>query len=161
MLRALGLVTEWLDGAGIPYALGGSALLALLGLEVPVADLDFQVPGTVRAEITAAPWPALPPKDPDPRFPSDWIARFAVDGVTVEVIGGMRARIGDRVVPLPLAGGERVTVAGRRVALAPAGPWYHLYRMYRPERARALRELLGEPAVAAAAATLGLDGADG
>ena len=55
LLRALGLVTEWLDGAGIPFALVGIALLALLGLEVPVADLDFQVPGTVRADTSHGP----------------------------------------------------------------------------------------------------------
>jgi Fe-S cluster biogenesis protein NfuA len=140
---------------------GGSALLALLGQDVPVADVDLQVPGSARESVEAVPWPRLTPKPPDPRFPSDWLIRFKAGATSVEVIGGLRARIDGRVVEIPLEGGERVVVAGREVALAPAGPWYHLYRMYRPERARALRAVIGDRVVAEAAALLGLPGDDG
>jgi Fe-S cluster biogenesis protein NfuA len=159
--RALARVAGWLDTAGVPYAVGGSALLALLGLDVTVADLDLQVPGSAREAVEAAPWPRLSPKHPDPRFPSDWLLRFKVGATAVEVIGEMRARIDGRVVEIPLDGGERVAVAGREVVLAPAGPWYHLYRMYRPERARALRDHMGDLAVADAYAWPDRAGDDG
>ena len=154
--RAPALAAAWPEAVGIRYAVGGRALLHLLEMEIPGVDLDVLVPGEARESIESAPWPPLDPKEADPRFPSDWIRRFVVEGVTVEIIGSMRARLGDRVVDLPIGGGETATLAGRPVMLAPAGPWYHLYRRYRPDRAEALRRLVGDGPVVAAAAAMGL-----
>jgi hypothetical protein len=154
--EALEEVTAWFQERGVEHAVAGSSLLFLLGLEVPVHDLDLMLPASARPALAAAPWSRLDPPPPSPLFSSDWLERFVVGGAVVECIGGIRFRFGDRLVALPMAGGGRASVGGRSVPLAPAAVWYHVYRVYRPEHAAALGSVLDAAAIAAAAEELGL-----
>jgi len=131
-------------------------MLDLLGMEVEVGDVDLVMPGEAGALLQAAPWPRLEPKPSSLLFRSDWLYRYDVEGTTVEFIGCMRVLIDGRYRIVPWEGGVTVDVAGRRITLAPAGAWYHVYRAYRPERADDLGRLIGDESIAKGARDLGL-----
>jgi hypothetical protein len=153
---ALVTAASWCEANHVPYAVGGSAMLDLLGLNVEVADIDLVMPGEARSLLEAAPWPRLAPKAPSPLFNSDWLLRYDIGGTTVECIGSMRVLIDGRSRLVPWRGGGKVNIAGRELPLAPPNVWYHVYRAYRPERADDLGELIGEQSIAAGARALGL-----
>ena len=156
LASALVAVADWFDHHQVPFGLCGSAMLSLLGLEVEVGDLDLAVSGEAEAELALAPWPRLAPEAASPLFGSDWLKRFDVDGTTLECIGSLRVLLGGRFVDVPFEGGPVTTVAGRQITLVRPEVWYHVYRVYRPERADALGTLIGSEAIAAGGRVLGL-----
>jgi hypothetical protein len=146
---ALGAVVARLD---VPVLLGGSGLLAALGLDVTVHDIDLVARAQDRAAIEALPWWRGTTTEPTDLMRSPWKATLDVDGVAVDAIGGLAWVAGDRVVHMPF----RAEGSWRGVPLAPAAHWLLLYERYRPERAAQLEPLVGAAARAAALRELGL-----
>jgi hypothetical protein len=157
--HALASVARCLHAADIPFALGGSGLLAAHGLIDDVRDLDLMLPpGTLTALCAAVAdgWWHGVDRDPHPLYASDYRARLEVDGVDVDALGGMALRIGDRICLLPFATEGEIAAAGEPIPLAPLAQWWLVYRAARPERAalvepalpvearRAALELIGE-----------------
>ena len=137
-----------LQECGVPFLLGGSALLHAVGLDVPVGDLDLMARGEDRAalESAAAPWWRATTTTPTPLFRSPWKAELDVHGVAVDVIGGLAYRAGGRTVRVPFREEGRWRCGAAEVPLAPAAHWLLLYEAYKPERAARLAAALPQGA---------------
>ena len=138
--RALLEVAAALGGHDIPFGVGGSALLALLGMPVTVGDLDVLVP--VGIDPPSLPWRAVDPGLPPGPIASDWIRRGPVLGIPVDLISGLRVDTGSGVVEIPIDGGGVVDVGGVEVTLSSPRAWRELYRRHRTRRAELLEEWL-------------------
>lgn len=141
---ALRAVALRLHEAGIPFLLGGSALLHALGAKVEVGDIDLVLRPEDRERLRAAAgdwWRALT-TEPTPLFRSAWKATLEVEGVPVEALGGLAWADGDRVVRMPFSAASTWRCGDVEVPLAPADHWLALYRLYRPDRAAALAAVL-------------------
>jgi hypothetical protein len=154
---ALEAVALRLGEAGVPYLLGGSALLHALGLDVEVRDLDLVARPADRARLEAAAgdrWRRTS-TEPTALFSSPWKAELEVGGVPVDVLGGLAWTLEDGEVATMPFRAEGMWRCGRAaVPLAPAAPWLLLYERYRPERAARLAPLVTPAARAAAEAEL-------
>jgi hypothetical protein len=135
-----------------PVLLGGSGLLWAHGLDVRVGDVDLVARVQDRAAVEALPWWRQTTTTPTELMRSAWKAALDVDGVVVDVIGGLAWRDGDRVVAMPF----RAEGEWEGVALAPLAHWLLLYERYKPERALQLAPLVADGVRAAALAELGL-----
>src|ERR671911_3202405 len=95
---ALEAVALRLAAAGLPFLLGGSALLDALGLEVEVRDVDLMLRPQDREgfEAACAKWLVAVTTKPGEVLSSDWKATLDVDGVEVEGLGGLGVRGGER-----------------------------------------------------------------
>jgi hypothetical protein len=142
LAAALEAVALRFEAAGVPFLLGGSALLAALGLEVTVGDLDLVARAEDRAAVEAAAgnWWRDTETAPTPLFRSAWKATLEVDGVEVEVLGGLAwtASDGGPVVRMPFRAEGTWRCGAAAVPLAPAAHWLLLYERYKPERAAQL-----------------------
>jgi hypothetical protein len=147
---ALEAVALRLHEAGVPFLLGGSALLDTLGLEVEVGDVDLMLrpEDRERFEAACAPWLVAVTTEPGPVLTSAWKATLDVDGVDVEGLGGLGVR-GGAAAPFRAAGSRRYGSAD--VPLCDPAVWLELYRAYKPEKALQLERLVrlgreeGEP----------------
>jgi hypothetical protein len=141
---ALEAVALRLQAAGIPFLLGGSALLDALGLEVEVGDIDLVLRPEDRARLreAAGDWWRQDTTDQTPLFRSAWKATLEVGGVEVDGLGGLAWADGDRVVHMPFRAEGTLRCGSVEVPLAPAASWLELYRLYRPERAEQLATVL-------------------
>jgi hypothetical protein len=137
---------------GARVLLGGSGLLWALGLDVRVGDIDLVAQVQDRSRVEALPWWQATTTEPTALMRSAWKAALDVDGVEVDVIGGLAWLAGDRVVEMPF----RAEGEWEGVPLAPAAHWLLLYERYKPERAAQLAPVVGQEARAAALAELGL-----
>jgi hypothetical protein len=138
---ALEAVALRLAAAGVPFLLGGSALLDALGLDVEVRDVDLMLRPEDRAafEAACADWLVSVTTEPGEVLSSDWKATLDVDGVEVEGLGGLGVAGG---VAAPFrAGGER-RYGAAEVPLCDPAVWLELYRVYKPEKARLLEALV-------------------
>jgi hypothetical protein len=138
---ALEAVALRLHEAGVPFLLGGSALLDALGLEVEVRDVDLMLRPEDRArfEAACAPWLVAVTTEPGPVLTSAWKATLDVDGVEVEGLGGLGVR-GAAAAPFRGAGARRYGAAD--VPLCDPGVWVDLYRAYKPDKAALLETWL-------------------
>ncbi|WP_261166824.1 hypothetical protein [Microbacterium sp. Marseille-Q6965] len=127
---------------GLPVAVGGSALLASLGLVDRVRDWDITCEGEP-AVVTAAldrlglAWTA--PASAGRPFATR--ARLVVDAGDheIDVLVGFAAWDGDRLVPFPVG----VTGEWRGLPIADPAVWAIAYRLIgRPERAALLERWL-------------------
>ena len=141
--EALEAVALRLGGAGIPFLLGGSALLRALGLDVPVRDVDLVLRPEDRAAFEAAvgEWLVSVSTEPGEIMRSAWVAKLDVGGVEVEGLGGL-AMAG--VGRLPFRGAGSVRVGQAEVPLHDPAVWWTVYRAYKPERAKLLEPLIVE-----------------
>jgi hypothetical protein len=141
---ALQVLASALDG--LEWRLGGSGLLAALGLSDQVGDLDVTVPADALPAVEAAlaPWlreVATGPA-PDP-WCSDWLARAVIEGSEVDVIGGFCLVTGEgRRVAVPQELGGHLDVEGRAIPLADPAVWWWVYVAYKPARADLLAEVV-------------------
>jgi hypothetical protein len=149
-LAALRAVLAALDA---PVLLGGSGLLYALGVPVTVGDIDLVARPQDRAAVEALPWWRETTTEPTPLMRSAWKATLDVDGVEVDVIGGLAWLEGDRVVTMPF----RAEGSWEGVDLAPAAHWLLLYERYKPERAALLAPVVGDEVREAARRELGLN----
>jgi hypothetical protein len=147
---ALAAVVARLD---TPVLLGGSGLLWALGLDVRVGDIDLVAQPEDRVAVEALPWWRGTTTAPTELMRSAWKAALDVDGVAVDVIGGLAWLEGDRVVAMPF----RAEGEWRGVRLGPAAHWLVLYERYKPERARVLATVVDDGARAAARREQGLE----
>lgn len=154
LLRALAVVAARISA--YPFALGGSAMLEAHGIPVEVGDLDFVMDPAALAVLDPAPWPSAGPVVRREPFCSEWILRFEVEGVRVDCIGALRIEVGGRVVEFPLRSVGSLRIDEREVPLADPADWYHLYRFYRPDRARAIASVWDPDLLDEAAVRLGL-----
>jgi hypothetical protein len=141
--QALLVIAEGL--ADIPYRVGGSAMLALLGDDVPVGDIDIMVGAGDRQRVIdgCSAWVVGErTAGCHPLLASRWLLDLEVIGEEVEVMGGLAVRIGTSVWELPMRPGPVVEVEGVGIPLAAVGPWVVLYSVYKPERARRLSRWL-------------------
>ncbi|MEE8331452.1 MAG: hypothetical protein V3R84_06740 [Acidimicrobiia bacterium] len=134
-IAALAALTErFVD---IPFLVGGSAMLALLGADVEPGDLDLVVAADSRDALEAAAgdwWQGAHVETGHPALRSVWLAHLDVHGEQVEVIGGLALVSNDIHWQVPMRSGGEVEVAGRTVRLAAVGPWVVLYTLYNPSR---------------------------
>ena len=93
---ALEAVALRLHAAGVPFLLGGSALLDALGLDVEVRDVDLMLRPSDRAGFSeaCAEWLVSVTTEPGEVLTSDWKATLDVDGIEVEGLGGLGVRGG-------------------------------------------------------------------
>jgi len=134
---ALEAVAVRLAEHGVPFLLGGSALLDALGLDVEVRDVDLMLRPQDRAGFEAActAWLVGVTEEPGAVLTSDWKATLDVDGVEVEGLGGLGIT-GGPAAPFRAAGARRYGRA--EVPLCDPAIWLELYRVYKPERAELL-----------------------
>jgi hypothetical protein len=137
---ALEAVAARLHAAGIPFLLGGSALLDALGLDVEVRDVDLMLRPADLAAFTAAcsGWPLAVTTEPGEVLTSDWKATLDVDGIEVEALGGIGVR-GGPAAPFRSAGTRRYGAV--EVPLCDPAVWLELYRVYKPDKAALLEPL--------------------
>ena len=138
---ALEAVALRLAAAGVPFLLGGSALLDALGLDVEVRDVDLMLRPGDRAGFEAAcrDWLVSVTTEPGEVLSSEWKATLDVDGVEVEGLGGLGVA-GGAVAPFRAGGSRRYGRA--EVPLCDAAVWLELYRVYKPEKAALLERQL-------------------
>jgi hypothetical protein len=139
---ALETVALRLNAVGVPFLLGGSALLDALGLDVPVRDIDLMLRPEDRMAFTeaCAPWLVSVTEEPGDVLTSAWKATLDVVGVEVEGLGGLGVR-GAAAAPFRAAGTRRYGAA--EVPLCDPAVWVELYRAYKPEKAALLAAHLG------------------
>ncbi len=152
---ALEAVALRLGAAGVPFLLGGSALLDALELEVEVRDVDLMLrPGDRAAfEAACAGWLVSVTTEPGDVLSSEWKATLDVDGVEVEGLGGLGFAGGGAAVPFR-AGGSRM-YGSAPVGLCAPEIWWALYRVYKPEKAQLLEAIVPESARALILVELG------
>src|SRR3954467_2202537 len=126
---ALEAVALRLSAHGLPFLLGGSALLDALGLDVEVRDVDLMLRPEDRAAFEAAcgAWLRDVTTEPGGVLTSAWKATLDVDGVEVEGLGGLGFS-GGPAVPFRAAGSRRYGAAD--VPLCAPEVWLELYRAY-------------------------------
>lgn len=155
----LAAVADALSTAGIAFLLGGSALLVLSGIDVPVRDLDLYTdqsdPGAV--VVALRDWQCeVRGGGPEP-WHSAWVLRAnRGSGISVDMIGGLAVMIDGELAQFPVAMAKWVEVAGRAVPLAPLAQWYHLYRVHNPAKADRIAAQIGPSELRAAAGALGI-----
>jgi hypothetical protein len=137
---ALEAVALRLHAAGIPFLLGGSALLHALSIPVRVADIDLVLRPEDHDALreAAGSWWRGSTTDQTPLFRSPWKATLDVDGVEVDGLGGLAWADGDRVARMPFRAEGVWRCGAAQIPLAPAGAWLLLYEHHRPDRAAAL-----------------------
>ncbi|MDX1381308.1 MAG: hypothetical protein R3233_09310 [Xanthomonadales bacterium] len=132
-------ISRRLADAGIVHALGGSGLMRLLGIEVPVRDWDLTTDAG-RADIEQAldgfAGQSLPPAAP---CRSDFLLSYAVDGETIEIMGRFRLETPAGQVAVR----TRVTDRKHGIPLGCPAEWARAYRlMGRDAKAELLEALL-------------------
>ncbi len=157
---ALEAVALRLRGAGVPFLLGGSALLHALGLDVSVRDIDLVLRSEDHDAVrdAAGRWWAASSTETTPLLRSAWKAELDVGGVEVDALGGLAWTVSDggSVVTMPFRTAGTWRCGAAEVPLAPAAHWLLLYERYRPERAAQLAGALAPGEREAALAELGL-----
>ena len=151
---ALEAVATRLSSHGVPFLLGGSALLDALGLDVEVRDVDLMLRPEDRDRFEAAcgEWLVSVTTAPGEVLTSAWKSTLDVDGVEVEGLGGL-GFAGGSAVPFRAAGARRYGEAD--VALCAPEIWWALYRVYKPDKAALLEPLVPAAARARIVAELG------
>src|SRR3954468_5906728 len=137
---ALAAVAARLSSHGVPFLLGGSALLDALGLDVEVRDVDLMLRPADRDafEAACAEWLRGVTTEPGGVLARAREATLDVDGVEVEGLGGL-GFTGGPPVPFRASGSRRYGRA--EVPLCDPAIWLELYRVYKPERAELLETL--------------------
>ena len=147
------------EAAGIPYALGGSAMLRLAGFDVGVNDIDIVVDGSSQAAVVAMLPNYTEPQSTDP-WRSSWFLHtewpLAHSTVGVDIIGQMALIIDGTEVVFPFDADTVVSVGGANVPLVPLRHWYHLYRVHDPAKAVLVAQRLGDEEIMTGATELGI-----
>jgi hypothetical protein len=138
--------------AGIPSVVGGSGLLASLGLVDRVNDWDLVTDAgerEVREVLRALGLPEEPENGAEPdegdagdatRFATRALHRLERDGERVDLLVGFAIRDGDRVLDVPAAPGS----SWRGLTMARPEDWVLAYRaMGRHEKAALLERSVG------------------
>ena len=150
-LRALAKAAAALNGAGVVYGVGASAMLYLRGIVEDFNDVDLTVaePDAPRAIAALEALGTMVPPEQRPDYLTRCFREFEIDGVEVDLIAGMVIVSDDGAAhECPLRRediDETVSVRGVPVPLHALACWQRYYaRMGRKEKAalveRAIRE---------------------
>lgn len=149
VLEALEEVAQLI--AGVPFVLGGSAMMACRGIPIEVGDLDLLVDADARHSVLErVPEATAPPSD-DLNYCSAWRLAFRAGEMDVEVIGDFCFIDGGRRLTVPTRGSGDV-VAG--VELAAVAPWVVFYRTHDPVKASLLKPFTSAREIDEAAASM-------
>ena len=140
---ALRALAGALNAAEVEWRLGGSALLAILGVDAEVHDLDVTVSADAldAVEVACGRWVRERHVGVAPApWCSDWLLKARIDDTEVDLIGGfcVLGPSGRTRVPQDLGG--IFDVDGVEVPLADPAVWWWVYRTYKPAKAAALAE---------------------
>ena len=140
LAAALEAIALRLEEAGIPFLLGGSALLDALGVPVDVGDIDLVLrpEDHDRLREAAGGWWRGSTSEPTELFRSRWKATLDVGGVEVEGLGGLAWVADGRIARMPFRTDGTWRCGAAEIPLAPAGAWLVLYERHRPDRAAVL-----------------------
>ena len=132
----------------IPFALGGSGMLHLLGLTDEVGDLDLQAPTAAHDAVreAAGRWWVDSHRETRRIWRSAWIAQLQVGREPVEVIGGLALIDDGGVRRIPLRATRDADVDGVPIPLADPALWWVVYRAYRPDKAGLLEQVVSATA---------------
>ncbi len=159
MSIALAEIADRLDSAGIAYCIGGSAMLALVGFDTSVGDIDVVVDPEARGDVERIFSDHYERQSVEP-WRSEWLlrARWTAGGETVgvDVIGGLGLIIDGSLAKFPVRHDTTASLDGIAVALAPLAHWYHLYRVHTPVKAEMIASRLTDDDLVCAAAELGI-----
>ena len=159
MSVAVAEIANRLESAGIAYCIGGSAMLALAGFDIPVGDVDVVVDPSAREEVERV-FPDHYERQSAEPWRSEWLlrARWRVgdNAVGVDVIGGLGLMVDDSLARFPVVHRTTAVVDGVAVALAPMAHWYHLYRVHAPFKAEMIASSLTDDEIVGAAGELGI-----
>lgn len=149
------------DSERISYRIGGSVMLAMSGIDVPIGDIDLVVDASSREAVdrvlagrdieelgASGPWRT------DWFFRTSWPVGTAT--VNVDVIGGLALVIDDRVAIFPFGSGQRVELDDVEIAVGSLAHWYHLYRVHDPGKAAIIAGTLSDETILEAATELGI-----
>lgn len=155
----LAAVAAALDNAEIGFLLGGSALLVLSGIDVPVRDLDIYTDHDDPKDVTAA----LAAWQCEVRAggPEPWVSRWVVyadrgSGISIDLIGGLAVITDGGVARFAATSSKKAFVADRPIGLGPIAQWYHLYRVHNRAKADMIAATIGLEACGAVARELGI-----
>lgn len=135
-----------LDASDIRYQLGGSGLLHALGLTDTVRDLDLVFPEDAKAPLAAL-LRDRTGAEPDFRadqesgFHSAWRCILLIDGVEVDMSGGVAFEHDGETFELPFDDGAAWELDGYVIPLAPRSQWVQIYRHHNPSKAELLADL--------------------
>jgi len=168
---ALAGLARRLDRHGVPFVVGGSAMLACRGLNVSVADLDIctaddQLDGVLAALESFNP---VVLEGAPPPWRSTWLVRTELPDrggdvasgghhIGVDIIGDLAIEVDGVVATFPLDThlAEAVEVDGMSVPFDSMWRWYHLYRVHDPAKAAQIAAVAGPEVLETAAVELGL-----
>jgi Fe-S cluster biogenesis protein NfuA len=152
-------IARRLHDADVDYYVGGSAMLALEGFDVPVGDIDLVVDGSSRTVVESM-FPDHVVRGSEPPWKSDWLltAQWGSGDQTVggDVIGGLRLEIDGALARFPIIDESSTSVGATSVVLAPLRHWYHLYRVHAPAKAEMIAGWLTDEEIISGAAELGI-----
>jgi hypothetical protein len=134
-----------LNAREVPWRLGGSAMIAALGADVVVGDLDVTVPAGTLDAVQAAceEWsPRTSVGNPPPPWCSSWLVAASIGDVEVEVIGDLCVVTPEGRRPVPQDLGGHLDLEGVTVPLADPAVWWWVYRGYKPDRASLLEAIV-------------------
>lgn len=141
---ALVEITRLFTDAGIPFQVGGSALLHSMGLVGRVGDLDlvFRPEDRDRLGRTLRRATGTPPVfdiRQEPGFVSSWRAGHRFGDVDLDMTGGIALGYPNGYVArLPFTPGSLWRLGEASVPLAPPADWLLVYRYHNPRRAALL-----------------------
>lgn len=137
--------------SGVPFVLGGSAMMACRGIPVEVGDLDLLVKAETRLAVLERIPDATVSASDDVNYCSAWRLAFRACEMDVEAIGDFCFTDGIQRFAVPMIGSGDV-VAG--VELAAVAPWVVFYRTRNPVKAALLEPFTSTSAIAQAAASM-------
>jgi hypothetical protein len=140
-LAALAKAARYLNGAGINWALGASALLWLEGVSGTFHDFDLLIaPGQMAAARQAmreCGATQQPPPPPNPAYATLDFSEFLLDGAEFDLLCGFAIRYEGKVYRYPFDTAriaKTVPLLGESVPLCPLADWVVLYLLM-PSRA--------------------------
>lgn len=145
---ALGTILASLEGAPVEWALTGSTGMVLQGMPVEPHDIDIQTDpqGAYRIEERLAAHVVKPVRCVESERMRSHLGVFEVNGVQVEVMGGIQKRLDDQTWEEPVQVGQHrlwVDFEGQRVAVLSLEYECQAYlRMGRVEKAEKIRAWL-------------------
>jgi hypothetical protein len=147
-----------LSDHGLPYRLGGSALLYALDLLGSLDEVAVMLhPADLKpARDATQAWWQGEGEGMRGRWRTRWIAHLDVDGVHVDLLGGLAFDERGHLVRVPMRLGGAWVVAGTVVPLADPAAWWLVYRQWQPERASLLQSVLSPAARRAVLEEVGL-----
>jgi predicted nucleotidyltransferase len=150
LFKVLERVSKFLKGKRIRWAIVGSTTLALQGIEIKPKDIDILTTkeGAYKISSILKEYEIKPVKFRRSKIFSSHFGRFLIDGIKVEVMGGLKGKIGGKWVSLTgrLKRLEKVKVGNIRIPVPRLKDQLEVYskinRKKNLERVRKIREFL-------------------